>query len=81
MSSILTTAWTQLLARTNLNNRLACDQQAVCSPPTFYKLMDEMARIGWLRIEESGKRGAMIRKVYRITFEGALISEAFNGKL
>jgi hypothetical protein len=80
MDTVLTTTWSKLLAETNKTNTLTTDEQHICERKTFHKLMDEMARIGWLRIE-GGKDGIITRKVYRITFEGAFISAAFAGKL
>ena len=81
MPSLLTTTWSQLLAATNRWNIISYHQQDICGGKTFFALMDEMARIGWVDCHTTDGRGCIKNKTYRITFEGALVATAFEGKL
>lgn len=81
MMSLLRTRWISLLIFANGHEFITFKTQNIYSSQLFYKVADAMAKAGWLDCKMKDGNGCVRIKRYRVTFEGALIAEAFKGKL
>lgn len=81
MISPLRTKWIALLMFANRHELISFKTQDIYSSQLFYTVADAMAEAGWLECVSEDGDGCIRRKRYRITFEGALIAGAFEGKI
>jgi hypothetical protein len=71
----LKTKWIDLLLFIYKQDRITFKEQKIYRSVEFYKVVNKLKDIGWVKVKKIELNGSFYRNEYRLTVEGNLVAE------